>query len=77
MMIDLNMKSISKIPFFKENFNEDFISALASKFVEEKLVPFNTIFQKNDSSNFLYILCDGEIEYYVEIPEGSANILSI
>ncbi|CAK64001.1 unnamed protein product (macronuclear) [Paramecium tetraurelia] len=77
MMIDLNMKSISKIPFFKENFNEDFISALASKFVEEKLVPFNTIFQKNDPSNFLYILCDGEIEYFVEIPEGSANILGI
>ncbi|CAD8154446.1 unnamed protein product [Paramecium pentaurelia] len=77
MMIDLNMKSISKIPFFKENFNEDFISALASKFVEEKLVPYNTIFQKNDPSNFLYILCDGEIEYFVEIPEGSANILSI
>ncbi|CAD8072161.1 unnamed protein product [Paramecium sonneborni] len=77
MMIDLNMKSISKIPFFKENFNEDFISALASKFVEEKLVPFNTIYQKNDASNFLYILCNGEIEYFVEIPEGSANILSI
>ncbi|CAK59344.1 unnamed protein product (macronuclear) [Paramecium tetraurelia] len=77
MMIDLNMKSISKIPFFKENFNEDFISALASKFTEEKLVPFNTIFSKNDPSNFLYILCDGEIEYFVEIPEGSATILSI
>jgi hypothetical protein len=43
-MIDLNMKSISKIPFFKDNFNEDFISALASKFSEEKLVPYNTIF---------------------------------
>ncbi|CAK61027.1 unnamed protein product (macronuclear) [Paramecium tetraurelia] len=77
MMIDLNMKSISKIPFFKENFNEDFISALASKFIEEKLVPFNTIFSKNDPSNFLYILCDGEIEYFVEIPEGSATMLSI
>ncbi|CAD8205555.1 unnamed protein product [Paramecium pentaurelia] len=77
MMIDLNMKSISKIPFFKENFNEDFISALASKFIEEKLVPFNTIFSKNDPSNYLYILCDGEIEYFVEIPEGSATILSI
>ncbi|CAD8116094.1 unnamed protein product [Paramecium sonneborni] len=77
MMIDLNMKSISKIPFFKENFNEDFISALASKFIEEKLVPFNTIFTKNDPSNYLYILCDGEIEYFVEIPEGSATILSI
>lgn len=44
MMIDLNMKSISKIPFFKENFSEDFISALASKFIEEELVPCCTVY---------------------------------
>lgn len=32
---------------------------------------------KNESSEYLYILCEGEVEYYVSLPEGSNNIVSV
>ncbi|CAD8124556.1 unnamed protein product [Paramecium sonneborni] len=77
MILDLNMKSISKIPFFHDNFNSDFLQALAGDFEEEKLTPWQSIFTKGEQSLYLYILCEGEVEYYVLLPEGSGNCISI
>ncbi|CAD8110127.1 unnamed protein product [Paramecium primaurelia] len=77
MILDLNMKSISKIPFFHDNFSSDFLQALAGDFEEEKLTPWQSIFTKGEQSQHLYILCEGEVEYYVSLPEGSGNCVSI
>ncbi|CAD8197386.1 unnamed protein product [Paramecium pentaurelia] len=77
MILDLNMKSISKIPFFNENFSSDFLQSLAGDFEEERLTPWQSIFTKGEQSRYLYILCEGEVEYYVQLPEGSQNSISI
>ncbi|CAD8123102.1 unnamed protein product [Paramecium sonneborni] len=77
MILDLNLKSISKIPFFHDNFSSDFLQALAGDFEEEKLTPWQSIFTKGEQSQYLYILCEGEVEYYVSLPEGSGNCISI
>lgn len=77
MIIDLNMRSIRKIEFFRKNFDDNFLSQLATKFVEEKYAPEQQIFLKDTKSEYLYILCEGSVEYYFEIPERSSNIISL
>ncbi|CAD8197192.1 unnamed protein product [Paramecium octaurelia] len=65
MKIDTNMKLISKINFLTQNFSEQFLISLSKTMVEEKFVPESTIYQQHDPSEYLYILSNGSLSFYI------------
>ncbi|CAD8086164.1 unnamed protein product [Paramecium primaurelia] len=74
MKIDTNMKLISKNSFLVNNFSESFLISLSKAMVEEKYVPEQTIYQQNDPSNYLYILSNGDLSFYIKLNNKQQTI---
>lgn len=71
MVIDLHMRSINEIPFLKQNFPENFLKELAAKLTEEKYGASQTIYEQGTPSDYIYILCEGGVEFYHQLPDNT------
>ncbi|CAD8053452.1 unnamed protein product [Paramecium primaurelia] len=74
MKIDTNMKLISKNSFLVNNFSEQFLISLSKAMIEEKFVPESTIYQQNDPSDYLYILSNGNLSFYITLKNKQQTI---
>nr|AAA95997.1 K+ channel [Paramecium tetraurelia]AAL27464.1 K+-channel Pak2 [Paramecium tetraurelia] len=82
MKIDTNMKLIQKNSFLVNNFSEQFLISLSKVLIEEKYVPESTIYlvklinilQQNDPSNYLYILSNGSLSFYITLNNKQQTI---
>ncbi|CAK87067.1 unnamed protein product (macronuclear) [Paramecium tetraurelia] len=74
MKIDTNMKLISKNSFLVNNFSEAFLISLSKAMVEEKFVPESIIYKQNDPSQYLYILSNGDLSFYITLKNKQQTI---
>ncbi|CAK88798.1 unnamed protein product (macronuclear) [Paramecium tetraurelia] len=74
MKIDTNMKLIQKNSFLVNNFSEQFLISLSKVLIEEKYVPESTIYLQNDPSNYLYILSNGSLSFYITLNNKQQTI---
>ncbi|CAD8197311.1 unnamed protein product [Paramecium octaurelia] len=74
MKIDTNMKLIQKNSFLVNNFSEQFLISLSKVLIEEKFVPESTIYLQNDPSNYLYLLSNGSLSFYITLNNKQQTI---
>ncbi len=66
MTIDINSKIIKSVPFLTDNFSERFLLSLSRRMKDKVYGPDEILYKENESADYLYILHQGELSFFIE-----------